>query len=463
MSAGAQTTATYDAILKDIYSDEFFETLNKETKLFSQFKKGVFKFEGRRIVFPIHTGRNTSVGAFAPGGATNQAGKQDYVDGFLDVKSVGGKLQVDRDLVKRAPGKGAGAFAAAMTSEMERLREDMIFKEDQYAVAGGTIKGYTNEHKATNASGGAFVGGGAANDGADVTFEYSGDFTPFLSVVAATTNTWVRIRAWRMDTYAEILAAGGAGTNAIFVKDFSVANGTLTIASVAGGAGAIWTTVPTGAGFAIAIGLHATQLQDGLAVNFGTVNAAFVLEPSGVFDYLGLPTYLTIDRTTATGTVLLQATCKTQATAGGHARAAPTAVRMQSIQDDIFLLGGKNADAIWINPKMRQQYIALTTAVTQLQVARTGGASDPSVDDSMLHFGGLKLTTAQHIPRGMFIYLTLDTWATAELDKMHFADEGGGIIQRVPGFDSLEAEVLHRYNHICKRPNCNGLLTGVTY
>lgn len=458
-----QTTASYDAMLKEIYPDEVLETLNNSTKLYSQFRKGVFKFEGRRVVYPVHTARNASVKAFLAGGATNQADRQTYVDGFLDVKSVGGVFTIDRDLINRAPSKGAGAFASVMTDEMEKLKKDLCFKEDQYCVSGGTVKGYTNEHKATNASTGAFVGGGAANDGASVTFEYSGDFTPFLNVAAATTNTWVRIRAWRMDTYAEILAAGGAGTNAIFVKAINQTTGTITIASVAAGAGAIFDTSVVAAGFAIAIGLHATQLTDAIPNNFGTVDPDFGTEPSGIFDYLGLPTYLTIDRTTATGTVLLQATCLTQAVAGGHARTAPTAARMQSIQDDINVLTDENADAIWCNPKMRQQYIALTTAVTQLQTARVGGASDPSVDDSMLHFGGLKLTTALHIPRGMFIYLTLDSWATAELEKMRFADEGGGILHKVPGFDKLEGEVLHRYNHICKRPNANGLLCGITF
>lgn len=458
------TTTNFDAVLKDLYSPEVLESLVNSTKLRSKFQRGTFKFEGRRVVYPVHVGRNESVTAITPGGAMPVADRQKYVDGYLNVGSVGGTGQLDRDVIARAPSKGMGAFLDALKSEMDGLERDFKVKEDGYALFGGQCKGFLNEKKATNATAGAFVGGGASNAGAAKTWEYSGDFTPFLNVVAGTTDTWVRIKVIRLDTYAEVVPAGTLP--GLFVTGYDQAAGTLNLQNVANAAGQAFTTAGVTNGVALALLLHETQLQDGGATNFGTINSQFPLEPQGLFNYVGLPTFLGIDRTTATGYTTLQAIGYTQAEAGADARAAITMVRFQELLDQIAT-NAEDAEPnlILCNTKFRSVLMAVVTTNIRLDVrgGAKGKATDAGADAGKMAMNGYDLYTTVNVPRGMVFAVDTTKIKMAELDKLHFCDEGGGIIQRVPGFDKLTFEMVHRYTLINTQPRCLGVLTGITY
>jgi hypothetical protein len=461
------TTANFDAVLKDLYNDEVLESLVNSTKLRSKFQRGTFKFEGRRVVYSVHVGRNESVEAIAPGGVMPVADRQKYETGYLNVGHVAGTGQLDRDVIKRAPSKGAGAFLDALKSEMDGLERDFRVKEDNFALFGGQCKGFLNEKKATNATAGAFVGGGASGAGAATTWEYSGDFTPFLNVNAANTDTWVRIKVIRLDTYAEVVPAGVLP--GLFVTGYNQAAGTLNLQNVANAAGQVFTTtVASGVtqGAALALLLHETQLQDGGGNNFGTIDAKFALEPQGLFNYVGLPTFLGIDRTTATGYETLQAVGYTQAQAGADARAAITMVRFQELLDQIAT-NAEDAEPnlILCNTKFRSVLMGVITATVRLDArgGAKGKATDAGADAGMMTMNGYELYTSINVPRGMVFAVDTTKIKMAELDKLHFCDEGGGIIQRVPGFDKLTFEMVHRYTLVNTQPRCLGILCGITY
>lgn len=460
--AGA-TTLNMDAILKDVYSDTIIETVLKETELLKHFQRKSFTFEGRRLVYPFHVARNASVRAFAAGGALPVAGKQTWVNGYLNVGNVSGTGQIDNDLIKRAKSSGAGAFVNVLDDEMKRLMEDLKYKCDSLALFGGQVKGFCNERKATNATAGAFVGGGASNAGASVAYEYWGDYTPFQNVVLANTDTWVRVKAIRTDTFAEVVPSGVLP--GLFVTGYSEANGTVNLANVANAAGQTFTSVGIGSGYGFALLLHDTQLQDAGLTNFGTIDPDFTLEPEGIFAYLGKPTFMGVDRTTATGYVNLQPQVLTQSTAvAPQARAAFTATRLQRLFDNCRQKIGFEPNRIFCSPLFRSSYIALVTATIQAQTKQNtkGVASDVGVDAAKLLVNGHDLEIAHHIPNGGLLIVRMEDWKLAELEKMGFLDRNGRIVEAVQNYDKIQFHVIGRYTHVCEKPAAQGALIGIT-
>jgi len=457
----AGTLSGYAAILKEAYEDSngVTDQINNETEILSWFKKSTLEWQGKKLIVPAHVARNTGVGNIAAGGALPTAGQQTDVDFIITNKAVAGRGQVERQLMKAAPSKGAGAFLSWMEGEVERLKDDIVDLCDRQAVSGGPTKGFLNERKISTATAGAFVAGGAANDGADVVWEYFGDMTPFLNVVKANTNTWVRIRLFRSDTLAEIGFSGGA-LNAIFVKDFDTEACTLTIANVSGGAGVTFTTlVGTLGAIAFSVELSPTQMTDGGGNNFGTI-VDFALEPQGIFGNLCSASHFTVDRTTATGFTVLQSTILPNNTAvAAQARVVISIKRMQAVKDRIALKSKADPDQQFMHPLQRQSYVGILTATTQYQAK--GGAEKADGSPTEVTFAGKALKTARHVPRGGILFLTSKYFELCEYAKGSFIDEDGNMLSRVPGFDSMEFAWTWYYNTFTRRPNAHGILCGL--
>lgn len=462
MATGTANSAAYAAILKEAYDDSngVNEQINNETEVLNLMKKSTMEWQGKKLIVPAHVGRNSGVENIAEGGKLPDPGHQEDVDFIITNKIMAGRGTVSRTLMKAAPSKGAGAFLSYMDGEIDRLKDDIVDQCDLRAVSGGLVKGYVNEHKADNATGGAFVPGGASNAGADVTWEYAGEFDPFRAIVAANTNSWVRVRLFRQDTLAEILPTGGAAvTRAIFVKGFDEEAGTIVMVGVADAAGSSFTTAAVGTGHAISIELHPTQLTDGAGNKFGTV-VSVALQQSGIFTNLSTASHWTVDRTTATGFPVLQSKVLTQAVAGAHARATISVKRMQALLDRIHLASKSNPELVLMHPLQRQSYVGILTATTQWQTRGKGETGDASPTE--ITFAGKPIRTARHVPRGMVIFLTGKTWELCEYAKGSFIDEDGNILSRVADHDAMEFAYTWEYNTFCRRPNANGILVGVT-
>ena len=73
-TGGGETNTAYDAVLKDFYDGAIKSHLNNKVGVLKLVEKSTRKFQGRRVVWPVHTGRNTGVGARSEtGNATNTA------------------------------------------------------------------------------------------------------------------------------------------------------------------------------------------------------------------------------------------------------------------------------------------------------------------------------------------------------------------------------------------------------
>ena len=463
---------TYNALLKEFYGNfEVEEQINNEANVTQLFEKSTMEWGGRQLVCPVHVGRNSGVANIPDGGALPTAGSQTYADLILTAETIVGRAQISTKLMKSAASRGPRAFLGYMKGEIDKLKDDVVNLADQRMITGGRFKGVTNTHLtaavANPTTGNCAVGVPA---GGTNTHEYNGDFTPYLACVQGTDSTWVRVQMYRMDTYAEILPTdevalgAGIGTNfAIFVSAIDQVGRTVDITVVTDNGGVhdaveLDTSV-TGAGYGVAVALHATQFQTAALVNFGRI-VSFADEQTGILGNLCDPTHFTVDRTSATATnALLQSIVFTQATAAGHARASLTAARLLRTQDEILLLGGKESNCIIVNPIMRSAYAGVMTTTLEMQVK--GKQSVADIAPSSVEAFGQKLKTSQHCPVGLWFFLNTSTWLLCELARGDWMSEDGAILSRVSGFASYEAVYEWHWNLLCKVPHKNAILCGM--
>ncbi len=462
----AATTVTSNPLLKEWVEDEVYETINYET-FFCDFSEEVpYEWEGDNIRVAVHTDRNTSFTRIAEFGSLPAAGQQGYVNLIITTSESAARMSIStRAVAASADAPSKGALAKILDREKTGLQKDVKLGLDLNRIAGNRFKGLLNEHKANANSGGAACTVAVPDAGSTV-WEYSGVFDPFLSVVTADATTWVRVRLFREDTYAEVPFTGaGAAGAALFVSaiDQTAATVTLSVVTTVAAAAGI-TTVPVGAGFAIGLALHDTQFLDSLGANFGVV-VSFSLEPRGVFSNLCDPIHWTADRTTATGKTGLQSSLLTQATAGAHARAAFTAARIQAVLDQVLNKTGNDddmPDTVVFNPLQRSVFVAALTATTEFKVNDGSSKADigPKWDNvSML---GYKMKVSHNWPRGCVAFLKKKTWFQPQFKKPGFMDMDGAWLARVPGQAGYEATYQTFDNFACFEPRANAILTGLT-
>jgi len=458
---------TYNALLKEFYGNFEVEVqINNEANVTKLFEKSTLEWGGRQLVCPVHVGRNTGVANIPDGGALPTAGNQVYADLILTAETIVGRAQVSTKLMKSAAARGPRAFLGYMKGEIDKLKDDVVNLADQRMITGGRFKGVFNEQKANTATNANFnVATGAGSTA--VTWEYNGDFTPFLNVVTATESTWVRIQTYSMFNYAEVAPSGTNVSEGLLVSAFDLVNRTIDVNLVGfTNAGYVahttWTNDIAGHdGYGTAVALHATQLQtdEAVPVNMGTV-ISFADEQTGIIGNLCDPTHFNVDRTTATATnALLQSIIFTNVVGGAQARANITPARIMRTQDEILLLGGKMSDCIIVNPIMRSAYTGVLTTTLEMQVKgkQTVGDMVPSKVEAF----GQALKTSQHCPVGLWFFLDTKTWQLCELARGDWMSEDGAILSRVSGFAAYEAVYEWHWNLLCKVPHCNAILCGM--
>tara|TARA_R100000655_G_scaffold109744_2_gene165235 strand:+ start:14100 stop:15614 length:1515 start_codon:yes stop_codon:yes gene_type:complete len=502
-------------MLKEFYQGPVAEQINNRVWMREYFQKKSKGWTGKQMVIPVHVGRNSGVGFQGEmPGLLPTAGQQQYADLRINSHSSYGRFQVSGLAMDTATTAGAGAFAGVMSEEMDRLVRDVSNNENAINIFGGPTKGFLNERRGlgndtTGAQTAAPTNVSAAN--ANAIWQYQGDFSYFdgsrtgVAVDPAVAASWVKVRLYRMDTYAEILPVDAAtelvpsANPNIFVTNFSAdrTNPTITLRLGCDDAAAqTFTTAGVGGQAAISVVIAESAAVggnfpvDNLGAQFGQdsrVWATTVLgdgaqniinnQPRGLFENLASPTHFGNDRTTATGgaSSILQSTIVTHDVGNGdrtNAGADLSLERLQYMMDILMQDAGVDADVMVMNALMRHRYtVQLTGVLGSYQAAGDGSYSNVSVDGSSgklmenqqnLAYGGVKFQYDRHFPVSTIALLHSKDWLLAELATGQFADEDGNILFRVTGQDAYEGFWKHRYNICCKRPNAQVILTGIT-
>ena len=114
----------FDVVLKEFYEGPVREHLNNKIPILQYVEKSKRKWNGRRVVFPVHLRRNHGVGARGETGTLPTAGRQEYAESRIKSKFMYGRIELTGVVIAASEGD-KGAFASALRTEVEGLRRDL--------------------------------------------------------------------------------------------------------------------------------------------------------------------------------------------------------------------------------------------------------------------------------------------------------------------------------------------------
>lgn len=143
MAPTQQNLTQFDPLFKELYGPGIVEELNEQVPMLKLIEKdaGTIPFVGRRWIVPIHTGRNSGIGARGEGAVMPSAGAQSYTDYIMKPTYQYGGIKVTGQVIEQSR-DDKGAFGRAVSLEMENLRNQ--FRSDlnfQFQRDGNGVRG----------------------------------------------------------------------------------------------------------------------------------------------------------------------------------------------------------------------------------------------------------------------------------------------------------------------------------
>lgn len=138
-----QSLAALNTVTKEVVSPRLRKTLNDDTVALSRIKRSsnniVDEVSGKYVTFPVHTRRNTGIGARNELEALPQPGQQKYAAGRVGLKYLYGAMELTGQVIALAS-KNFQAFFNAVEQESERLRVDLGVDLNRQVYGDGTGK-----------------------------------------------------------------------------------------------------------------------------------------------------------------------------------------------------------------------------------------------------------------------------------------------------------------------------------
>ena len=421
----AASLTTISGILKDFYVGPVRDQINQEANVRTLMKSTTVSWNGQACIVPLHTSRNSGVGAIAEGLTLPTAGSQGFKKLTIEAKFVYGRAEITGPAMASAK-SSKGSFENWMAAEMDRLAQDVANVENQYAVHGGSVLGFVWQKQ----------------NGTD--FEYAGRVAttelPLILGAATTTAQLVRL-----DTYVAV----GAATQVDSVTS------SLIVFNAAINTGA----VPAGVVMAVVMDAASTIIPSP-ATGLG-VAGQFAREPNGITSNL------------AAITLFGQSKAATAELRSNFLLIDPVndvyaALDLKRIQASFDLLSEKGAepDLILTHPAMRSEYTDLLVGTNAANLMVESGNKGKSGDAGFaggLGYNGKPIMISRHAHKGTFYLLAKKHWACYELDAGSWMDDDGSVLKRVTNTDAYEATWRHYYETACDRYNVQCVLTGIQF
>ena len=120
-----QSISAWDAVLKEYYEGSVVSQIENKTRLLKSFgEQDAPTVDGRRVVFPLHIGRNSGVMSSVEGATLPTAGQQRFVDIHIPLRKTVGRITITKDVID-ASKSNRGSFKRAMATEMDGLVRDI--------------------------------------------------------------------------------------------------------------------------------------------------------------------------------------------------------------------------------------------------------------------------------------------------------------------------------------------------
>ena len=467
--ANPVTISDLDAILKEFYLGPIIESLNNQLEMVQMFQKSTLDWQGRQVVIPVHVTRNDGTGYRAEAGNLPTAGGQGYVNLNVKAKYLYGRFALTGPAIATAK-TTANSFATYVQSEMDGLVTDTKLKANQGMFTGGGCVGFVR-HLTQQIAGATITPDFCGNK--DVLRTYQA-----LAETVAPGNL-LNIDIVSMATYESLLHTNAfprAAANFLTCDGHAGADDSITLVTDNGGI-VQWQllsgtrhpamVVVRGSGAGLAPFVPVAAAVDPVLIEVNN-------ESLGIYANLGLSAHYTVDRSIdqtaapAGGTSInpsLRSTIESVNVAAVAGNANLLFGRMQTVLDEIMVLGGDDPDCMYVHPGIRQKYADLLT-FTQPGAIQKGATDRPGTGDpgfSGYAFNGIPMKMSRHCGKGLIIFLKTKTWTIAELQSFGMADLDGNVLSRLSNKDEWEGFVRWYYNLVCKEPNRNAILTNVTF
>ena len=183
------TTTTFDAVLKDWFLGKVRDTLNEKVTMFDIANAASERVGGRRLVYPVHVGRNFGVGTRSERGTLPTAQNEVYVTATVSPKYWYGRIEVSAQAMKQSQGDRA-AFAEAMSEEMDRMTRNSrkYFNRMLYFGSRGDLSTVASNQSSVNTTT-VNVTSSTVNVGSPLRFIQAGMILDGLSASGAATET----------------------------------------------------------------------------------------------------------------------------------------------------------------------------------------------------------------------------------------------------------------------------------
>lgn len=466
--ANPVTISDLDAILKEFYLGPIIESLNNQLEMVQMFQKSTLDWQGRQVVIPVHVTRNDGTGFRAESGDLPQAGGQGYVNLNVKAKYLYGRFSLTGPAIATAK-TTANSFATYVQSEMDGLVTDTKLKANQGMFTGGGCVGFVR-HLVAQGTGATITPDFCGNK--DVLRTYQalaesvapGNLLNIDIISMATyesllhTNAFPRVAA----NYLTCDGNAGADDKITLVTD----NGGQVQWQLLSGTRHPAMVVVRGSGAGLAPFVPVAPALDPVLIEVGN-------EALGIYANLGLSAHYTVDRSIGQAAPIagisqnpsLRSTVESVNVAAVAGNAALLFGRMQTVLDEIMVLGGDDPDCMYVHPGIRQKYADLLTFTAPGQMTKDAqskpGTGDPGF--SGYAFNGIPMKMSRHCGKGLIIFLKTKTWTIAELQSFGMADLDGNVLSRLSNKDEWEGFVRWYYNLVCKEPNRNAILTNIQF
>jgi len=466
------TISDLDAILKEFYLGPIIESLNNQLEMVQMFQKSTLDWQGRQVVIPVHVSRNDGTGFRAEAGELPAAGKQGHVNLNIKAKYLYGRFSLTGPAIATAK-TTANSFATYVQTEMDGLVTDTKLKANQGMFTGGGCVGYVR-HLTTQAP------------GATITPDFCGnkDVLRNLQAIAedatkgGAPGNLLNIDIISMATYESLLHTNAfprVAANFLTCDGNAGADDKITLVTDNGGR-VQWQllsgtrhpcmVVVRGCGAGLAPFVPLAAAVDPVLTEVNN-------EALGIYANLGLSSHFTVDRSIGQAAPIagvsqnpsLRSTVESVAIGAAAGNAALSFGRMQTVLDEIMVLGGDDPDCMYVHPGIRQKYADLLTFTNPGSIKKAAigdvGTGDPGF--SGYAFNNIPMKMSRHCGKGMIIFLKTKTWTITELQSFGMADLDGSVLSRLSNKDEFEGFVRWYYNLVCKEPNRNAILTNIEF
>jgi hypothetical protein len=121
-----QNLANFDAVLKEDYLGPIREQMPQNNILLYRLEKNEEDVGGKKAVVPLHTGRNSGVGARADGGTLPDAGHQEHDVAYYNCAYNYGRIEITGPTIA-ASRKNKYAFVRAADTEIQGMVKDLKY------------------------------------------------------------------------------------------------------------------------------------------------------------------------------------------------------------------------------------------------------------------------------------------------------------------------------------------------